>query len=153
MPEWFVFLGPVLLLVAQFFAARLTHKFVRKDILNGELSDDEEKLSNMYVSVYGFFLSLIVLIIISLIYSRFAPGLITAVAAWIITPACFITMIFAHYYADKLINPLDFGKGQGVEILETTIQTKSRLNWIRIGITIISFLLAILTYLSAKNLI
>lgn len=146
MPKWFIFLSPASIVIAQWVASGLTHWFIRELVLKREeLTGEEERIANMYVSVFSFFVSLLILLILSWVYVAFAPGF-ARWTAWVVIAFCVVMFISVFPGARKLVKPEHFEKGRGRKILHFYAQFKSGLFWIRFVIVMVGIILALIAY-------
>jgi hypothetical protein len=162
MMDPFVLIGPVSLTFANIMASPFTQKIVR-DILrqsrkkggrNQELTDNEEIIANMFIAMYALNVSIVIMFFFSAFYlfymvffnnefgDVYAKG--AAFVGVLTTP--FLFLIVATKVEDpKWVSTDDFKKDNEKTIPYfggQRIQPKSRLNQLRLGVTVLSYTLA-----------
>lgn len=154
MPKWFVFVGPISVTVAQFFAPWLVQSSIkylgRLRILTLNPTPKQLTDKNIHIAVHSFFTSLIILLVVSYIYMKFTPA-IAEWASWVVIGLCFILLAFASLKPDMLINKDDFGEKSGVQVISSIpqrLQLKSWWNKLRVIVAVVSWVLALFVYLS-----
>ena len=175
---WVVILGPASLTIALFLAPYITHIIMRSILQSEfplrtsiykshlynnrvltpqgeemEQTCEEEKIVNMYIAVFSLIVSLVIFGFLSWIYSFFAQGHAKLVA-WIfvlipmIIGIVVLVIVNDRELFKKLINPDDYGEGQGTFPIGFNIwvQLKSPLNWLRLFVLFLSYALAVVVY-------
>jgi len=153
MPNWFVFIGPISVTIAQFFAPPIVQAVIKNrdlKILTSNPTPNQLINKNIHIAVHSFFSSLIILLVVSFIYVKFT----SAVAEWVswgVSGLCIILIVVGSLKPDILINRADFGEKCGIKLLfflPFRAQFASWWNKLRIMVTAIGWGLAVCVFLS-----
>lgn len=160
MPKWFVFLAPIAATLSEIFVGGITQIYMEMRALERKYSDDEEKIANICVAVYSFFVSYFALIFNCWMFISFTEGFFKKIVCWVIIPIIvFITILIVFNPYGKIMDSNDFKKDIGLKIISYRYQNEDRYlrlniksNWtkLRFFLLWLSWILSILIFLFGK---